>query len=421
MDPERLLNCRHFMIAIYGGSRMRTNALLLGFAFPGYALYHIFRPHLLPNTGIGLFTITLLIAAAAAVSNWSYRGIAGKPILNTAALPIAGVHWALMIWMMCVILINTGAGNVPPVDAVASLQFVVAMVGMFCLGVGFTTPRGSGLFVIWSAFFLGLCIYYYVPSLGYVEIPPGPLEEQHTAYALTANYQGIARSIMYTGLLFIPFIKSRLVKSAVFFFYCGLLVMSGSRTDAALMVLLVPVFAYINYGPMKTVLLGASVIAGLTLLALVYGLDSGGRYSMGGASASLGERSLFLSSGLENILANPVRGDFMYYLREFGSSGAYIHNGLSMWADYGLFAMALYVVLIFSALAVGIVEVFPGRRRGIPECLLYLSITSLIGVAISRSISWPMPALAWGIAYGILSRKVQTGRQDAVAQLAISS
>ncbi|WP_067753129.1 hypothetical protein [Orrella dioscoreae] len=400
---------------------MRTNALLLWFAFPGYAIYHVLRPHFLPNTGIGLFTITLLIAAAASVSSWLYRGIAGKPVLNTAALPVAGLHWALMIWMACIILINTGAGNVAPVDAVASLQFVVAMAGMFCLGVGFTKPRGGVLFVTWSGFFLWACIYYYVPSLGYIEIPPGSVEDQHTAYALTANYQGIARSIMYTGLLFVPFIKSRLVKSAVFIFYCGLLVMSGSRTDAALMVLLVPVFAYINYGPVKTVMLGAAAVAGLTLLALAYGLEGGGRYSMGGASASLGERSLFLSSGLENILANPVQGDFMYYLREFGSSGAYIHNGLSMWADYGLFAMALYVALIFSALAVGMAEVFSGRRTGIAECLLYLSITSLIGVAISRSISWPMPALAWGIAYGILSRKTQMGRQGAAVQLSTPS
>lgn len=391
-------NRRHY------GQKMRINSLLLWLAFPGYAVYHVARPFVQPNSGFGLFGITMLAALLVSGVAWLYQLTTSGRVVSKNGMVLSLLHWVLIAWMSCVVIVNVVLGVVSPAHAVISVQVIVAMAGMYCLGVNFKPPRDAGLFLILSLFFAGVCTYYYVPSLGYVEIPPGPGEAVDVAYAVTSNYQGIARSIMYTGLLAVPFIRDRRVKSVVFLVYCWLLVKTGSRTDAALMVLLLPAFVYINYGPVKTALFAAGGFALVALFSLGADFTGDTRYSLTGASASLEERTRYLMAGLRAIHDYPLIGDFMYYLEKFDSPGAYIHNGLSMWADYGLFAMALYVVLILATTVMGVWAALPRRRTGTPELLLYLGVTSLVGVVVAKSIAWPMPALAWGIAYSFLSR-----------------
>lgn len=386
---------------------MRINSLLLWLAFPGYAVYHVVRPFIQPNSGFGIFGITMLAAVLISGVTWLYQLTTSGRVVGKNGMVLSLLHWMLIAWMSCVVIMNIVLGIVSPAHAVIGVQVIVAMAGMYCLGVNFRPPSNAGLFLILSLFFVGVCTYYYVPSLGYVEIPPGPGEAVDVAYAVTSNYQGIARSIMYTGLLVVPFIRDRRVKTVVFLVYCWLLVKTGSRTDAALMVLLLPAFVYINYGPVRTAMFAAG---GFALVALSLGADFTGdtRYSLTGASASLEERTRYLMAGLQSIHDSPIIGDFMYYLEKFGSPGAYIHNGLSMWADYGLFAMVLYVFLILATTAIGVWAALPRRRTGAPELLLYLAATSFVGVVFAKSIAWPMPALAWGVAYSFLSRSVST-------------
>jgi O-antigen ligase len=43
----------------------------------------------------------------------------------------------------------------------------------------------------------------------------------------------------------------------------------------------------------------------------------------------------------------PILGEFMYEFRVFGSTGSYMHNILSYWAEYGLISFLLIFVPYF--------------------------------------------------------------------------
>lgn len=62
---------------------------------------------------------------------------------------------------------------------------------------------------------------------------------------------------------------------------------------------------------------------------------------------SLKQRRIQLQEGLKILKEKPILGEFMYEFRVFGGTGAYIHNILSYWAEYGLINFLLIFVPYF--------------------------------------------------------------------------
>lgn len=63
--------------------------------------------------------------------------------------------------------------------------------------------------------------------------------------------------------------------------------------------------------------------------------------------ASLNERLMQFQEGFKILRVKPILGEFMYEYRVFGTTGSYMHNMLSYWAEYGLINFLLIFVPYF--------------------------------------------------------------------------
>ena len=63
--------------------------------------------------------------------------------------------------------------------------------------------------------------------------------------------------------------------------------------------------------------------------------------------ASLKARLMLFQEGFKILKEKPILGEFMYEFRVLGSTGAYIHNFLSYWVEYGLINFLLIFVPYF--------------------------------------------------------------------------
>ena len=143
-----------------------------------------------------------------------------------------------------------------------------------------------------------------------------------------------------------------------------LLVSIGSRASA---VAYVAAMAFSNF---RLVVTGAIVAApaGLWLLSAIErgaGLDWTGQFRVlstfldvflqDAEDASLSERQLYLDNAINVIQQRPLLGEMAYELH-YGGLGEFVHNILHLWANFGLPAFLLMLLIIFSAPASKLLE-----------------------------------------------------------------
>ena len=63
--------------------------------------------------------------------------------------------------------------------------------------------------------------------------------------------------------------------------------------------------------------------------------------------SSLNARLILFKEGFKVLKEKPILGEFMYEYRVFGTTGSYMHNMLSYWAEYGLINFLLIFVPYF--------------------------------------------------------------------------
>lgn len=115
-------------------------------------------------------------------------------------------------------------------------------------------------------------------------------------------------------------------------------------------------------------------------------------------SKSVQQRQELLESGWRAIVASPVTGDYFGQMRDHGQAGHYIHNALSMWRQFGLFAFIIYFGWSLAVVAVTVKKIVWDRTTE-PVWILcgMVSGYTLLLIIAAKSVYWPMPALAWGL------------------------
>lgn len=123
-------------------------------------------------------------------------------------------------------------------------------------------------------------------------------------------------------------------------------------------------------------------------------------------SGSFQMRMEFLREGWSDIVASPFVGDYGGQMRG-GRFGDYIHNVLSVWRQYGLFAFLLYVGLCTWAAWLTFRQVILLGSKD--HMWLFAFLITAYGCALiiaTKSVFWPLPALAWGLVAARLPRRV---------------
>lgn len=114
-------------------------------------------------------------------------------------------------------------------------------------------------------------------------------------------------------------------------------------------------------------------------------------------SRSWQDRESFLIKGWAGIKSSPLAGDYGGQLRDGGSIGSYIHNGLSAWRQFGLVPFLIYAVLCLAPFCVAGWRVARGETDPLWMLTLYAGGFTLLLVVMAKSVFWALPALAWGL------------------------
>lgn len=113
-------------------------------------------------------------------------------------------------------------------------------------------------------------------------------------------------------------------------------------------------------------------------------------------SSSWIARQQILQSNLSYLINNPILGKFGSHF-EFGR-GAYIHNFLSVWQQYGIITFAMYLILIFTPfIHLTYQKLKYHSNSKTINAALFLAAYSLLLVLVTKSVFWDYLGLAIGI------------------------
>lgn len=122
--------------------------------------------------------------------------------------------------------------------------------------------------------------------------------------------------------------------------------------------------------------------------------------------ASTLSRLFILQRGVEHLMSESwLLGDFRAHYEIFGQPGTYIHNFLSLWADYGIFAFAAFAVLLLASLvyvprATQFAIRVPSAKPA-AAIYKYVLLFNLILVVGARSHFFPHLFLSFGMLFAL--------------------
>lgn len=120
------------------------------------------------------------------------------------------------------------------------------------------------------------------------------------------------------------------------------------------------------------------------------------------------ERKVLFKHGVKQILDNIFLGDYGGVINLHGSLGSYIHNLLSYWQAYGLFAFLLSCYFFLFQSLEAILKFFKNKMKGNYDYIFILSIYLIVTVIFSRSYNWYFSWFILGLIHNYfnLNRKI---------------
>jgi hypothetical protein len=377
--------------------------------FPGFVLYHyVIAQHWLPPVLGGLFGIgsTLVAAIAIALIPW----IVGRQLGGALGqgLFAAGMIGYLTLWTVINFVFVAGEAYATPA-ARQSLSTVLIWISLMFIGTFCVIERRP-----WTmALRVGgiLIVLALLHSMVHFRSPLGPYlafvaNEEDSQFS---TYQAIGRSIVVTSVCIAALTKRNRAKFLVFAAGTVALLLVGSRSDFfSLALLTAAVAARALYERRATlwapVGIGAVLVMGLALWPLFLQSRSAEVLDLSQSSSWQARRELQLSA-IRVIETNPVFGDFGYYLRESGA-GAYPHNALSAWTNFGFLGFVLYLSVIAYFAALSVMRWLRGSTHD-PTwfAAAQINVVALIQALVASPVFAVIPALGWGLALNALRRE----------------
>lgn len=370
--------------------------------FPGYFFYHI--AHSMGYTPyVGWFGILVIAGVFLFVINTYIKILFRQQDVNLVALPIT----LPVILLFSIMIIATALNHLQRAydyinteGLIWNVTNILLMLGFYLISKRLCIKSKSSftLLMIVIYIFYSVFTYYFYSSVNHTIILPNDMAADKSN---VASYQSMAMCILYTMLILCPFVAGKVVKTLLFLSSICLLYFVGARTEFFLACAVIPFFLYINYG--LKVVVGMLVVSVMVTPFAFMAFEVNDRFSSTISELlSGGARNELLKKGVQGIIDSPFAGDYLGQIRDYGTPGAYIHNALSMYQQYGVVAFIIYMYLTFVSLVVGVGYIKFAKNHVQFEVLVYTSITSFIGVILAKSIGWPLPAFAWGMCCVVL-------------------
>ncbi|WP_198024076.1 O-antigen ligase family protein [Sphingorhabdus lutea] len=201
--------------------------------------------------------------------------------------------------------------------------------------------------------FISFLIYSYVLFTLKLGSFTTELELSSNDLSSYATYQSLSLYYLIVVIALLVNAKFLIFRLAIYLIAFWCLYLTGARSEFLIFLVIVIVNEVIHSSPAQLVIEGIGIFFALLILYLL-GLNIFGffetdnriyaLYSEGAYDQSFVAREYILKDGLTTILHNPFFGNFASY-----RSGEYMHNILSLWADYGgvIFFIFLYFLIKF--------------------------------------------------------------------------
>lgn len=400
---------------------MRLHFFLLAFIFPGYFFFHVaYSKGVVPY--VPWLTAALCISSAALIAKDITRSISKRRI-STSAERSAILIYALLALFVCssiaVSLLRHFLDDAEYISRDGMAWTAVAFINictMFYLGTKLNTATGPAWMIALAvvAAMLVFSILLHLPDYGTVNLAvnASPLSSKDQI----ATYQGLAMSLMIFTILTLPYANSKLARIILLSCCFVGIYYIGARTELVLTAICIVIFIAANFR-FRNVCFTLIVMAITTALLLTFWgapADAPARYNISGGDASISERATLFFKGIDGIYGSPFLGDYLGQVRDFGSKGAYIHNALSVWQQYGVVSFLAYMGLCLASLVVAFQNIGTIKSNRNVQALFMLSALSLVAVVFAKPFLWPVPALAWGLACSRAVRKPHLVRQASI-------
>ncbi|MGR6842877.1 hypothetical protein [Acinetobacter baumannii] len=279
-----------------------------------------------------------------------------------------------------------------------SYELIFYWITMYVLGFYFLQSDKRKILKYNTIFLTIYTIYaiYFLISEGRVMLNFG-LSEEETA----SNYQSIARSFLIIALIVISYAKKishEILFSAVSFF---LLFIVGARSEFYAFIILLLLYHSIFTFKKKSslVILTLSIAVVSAIFIKYFDVISQSRQFQVldlGTTGSWNVRETFKEYALLQISQNPFWGSFGSHA-SLGTVGAYSHNVLSGYVNYGLFFFLSYLLFFSWAAFYSTVKMFENPNdKDWKFCSLTL-IIMLFLVLTAKPVFWPVLYLSFGI------------------------
>lgn len=381
----------------------KFNELYLIALFPGFFVFHA-----LHSIGIipyaGWFSITITLGTLIILSSYL---INVRKTPSQATVYITDNLPALLFFLYCIIFtvsmhLFSNSSYITTEGLIWNLTNILQLIGFYLIGLRLEIKitKSTALLIALSYLsFIVVTYAFYIPLNATIILPvPSP-----DSVSKVASYQSMAMCVLYMCLTFCFFIKIRKIKTLVLLCSLPLLYFIGARAEFFLLATILPFYIYINYS--RKSFFAISISMTIAVIVAVSTINFNARFTS--TLSELGAespRTKLMKSGIDGIANSPILGDYLGQVRDSGSVGAYIHNALSVYQQFGILGFSAYALLTISALVIGLSLIGKAKTNPRIEILIYTSIISIVGVAVSKSIGWPLPALAWGIASSLQSR-----------------
>lgn len=396
--------------------------ILSGFSFwllyPGFFFYHfLVGAGILPRFIGGWFGPVSLLAFVGFVPllMLAVGHVRGRSLQLLLLFVLLNV--SVMLWVGAHAVLGAGHQQRPAVvsQAAATLVFWVTM---FMIGLYWGHRSFWSRWIVWGS--LGMMVILTLYNIDAQSLVFALGLDASSSEGEVVTYQGFARSLAVTLLAGLAVSRRPIAVSTLVFGGVVALFFLGARAELYGFLMVTPILFWMGYRsrPWSATLIATVGTIALAFLAFHFWETISGSRQLQfildlETSRSLQVRQELLRQGWEGVTSDPLIGEFAGHVLRGGSTGAYVHNAISAWRQFGPVTFLLYVGLTVTTSAISVRRtVFARVDLTTWRLALLVNVFSLILLTTAKSVYWPVVALGWGLTAGALEGDAAPNRDD---------
>lgn len=335
---------------------------------------------------------------------------------------------ALFLWVAGVVVWHRYQGNEwQRLDFVfgENAKLLIGWAAFYCVGLYLRLTRA------FSALVAGLVVTFSLAVPFLIQTDPfSPLDDVRRRFmGEVASYQFFANALAFMAIAALAGARSSATQALILLTASTGIFLLGSRSETVGMAVVAGLWLSASWlqshaFPWRLAAGAVAILLVAIGAGLVLNAEALNRYMDVfdlTKSQSWQLRSGFHFDGIVDIRTSRFWGEYAGQMKghpittiseQTLAFGEYIHNGLSLWRQHGIVPFLLFVSLCTAALVKGTWTVFvTGDSKPETRLLLYVAAYTMLLMLFSKSVYWPMPALAWGIFISAMMAERDTVRE----------